>query len=332
MKRFFLIVLSLLCVCALVSCDGAEEKTRTVFALDTYCTFTCWGVDELSLTAAETRLSELEKQFSVTEAESLVSRINRGENLPLTSELADVLATARRVSEESGGAFDVTVYPLVEAYGYYADDHRVPSDAELAAILPLVGGDVYQNALLSLAQGQKLDLGGIAKGYIADVCADFLRDEGASGVLLSFGGNVCARGNKPDGSLFNVAVTDPEDTSVYLGTLEFTDASLVTAGAYQRGFEENGVYYHHILDPKTGRPAQSGLLSATVLCKDGARADALATACFVLGEDGALSLWRETGDFELVLVREDGKVLCTEGLEGKFASKNREVEFVKKNV
>ncbi len=331
MKRFFIFLLSLLLACPLMSCDRSESQTRTVFALDTYCTFTCWGVEDSALSAAEARLLELEKQFSVTEAESLVSRINRGERPELTAEAAHLLLTAQRVTRESDGAFDVTVYPLVEAYGYYTDEYRVPSDAQLSTLLTLVGGDAYQNGSLSLSEGQKMDFGGIAKGYLADVCADLLRDEGASGVLLSFGGNVCARGNKPDGSLFRVAVMDPKDTSAYLGTVEMTDASLVTAGAYQRGFEENGVYYHHILDPKTGRPAQSGLLSATVLCKDGARADALATACFVLGEEGALSLWREVGDFELILVREDGSVLYTEGLEGKFTSEKRGTEFAKKN-
>lgn len=332
MKRFVVLLLAFFTVFFSVSCTIAGKRERTVFALDTYCSFSVWGVEESALEKCEALLGEYESLWSVTREEGVVAAINRGERCSHSETLA-LLATAQTVTNESFGAFDVTVAPLVEAYGFYSDDYRVPSDAEIAALLPLIDGTnvLKTDRDLTLKKGQKIDLGGIAKGRIADLCVAVLKENGATGGVLSFGGNVAAFGTKPDGSLFTVAVTDPRDTSAYLGTLRLTDISVVTAGGYQRGFTENGVYYHHILDPKTGRPAESGLLSATVLSPDGARADALSTACFVLGKEGALDLWRSAEDFELILVCEDGTIVCTEGLEGKFETNEKSVTFVQKN-
>ena len=128
-----------------------------------------------------------------------------------------------------------------------------------------------------------------------------------------------ALGSKTDGSPFTVAVADPADENAYLGTVALTDASLVTAGGYQRYFEQDGAVYHHILDPKTGLCADSGLLGATVLCTNGARADALSTALFVLGEAGALKLWQNARDFEYLLVTDDGRILVTPGMDALFS-------------
>ncbi|MBP3686727.1 MAG: FAD:protein FMN transferase [Clostridia bacterium] len=332
MKRIFCLFFALVTVLAVTSCAANEKRERTVFALDTYCSFSVWGVEESALEKCGALLGEYESLWSVTREESVVAAINRGERCSHSETLA-LLETAQTVTNESFGAFDVTVAPLVEAYGFYSDDYRVPSDTELSALLPLVDGSnlLGEGSELTLGEGRKIDLGGIAKGRIADLCVAVLKENGATGGVLSFGGNVAAFGTKSDGSLFTVAVTDPRDTSAYLGTLTLTDTSVVTAGGYQRGFTENGVYYHHILDPKTGRPAESGLLSATVLSPDGARADALSTACFVLGKEGALDLWGSAEDFELILVCEDGTIVCTEGLEGKFETNEKSVTFVQKN-
>ncbi|MBQ2253278.1 MAG: FAD:protein FMN transferase [Clostridia bacterium] len=330
MKRFVVLLLALFTVFFSVSCMIAEKRERTVFALDTYCSFSVWGADESAFDAAEELLGACEELWKPYGSD--VAAINRG-SVPTSEETFVLLGVAQRVTLESNGAFDVTVAPLVEAYGYYSDEYRVPNDAELSALLPLVDGSNLLGAdrKPSLEKGQRIDLGGIAKGRIADLCVAVLKENGATGGVLSFGGNVAAFGTKPDGSLFTVAVTDPRDTAAYLGTLCLTDTSVVTAGGYQRGFTEDGVYYHHILDPKTGRPADGDLLSATVVSPDGARADALSTACFVLGKEGALDLWRRAGDFELILVSKDGTITCTEGLEGNFESAEKTVSFIKKN-
>ena len=142
------------------------------------------------------------------------------------------------------------------------------------------------------------------------------------GAQLDLGGDVFVMGKKSDGSDWRIAVKDPSDTESYLGIVAASDAFIVTSGVYERCFEENGVRYHHILDPKTGCPAESGLVSVTVLCKNGAWADALSTACFVLGTDKALALRDELAaqgnGFELILVTDDGRVLYTGGLAAAF--------------
>lgn len=331
MKRVFVFLLCIVFAFSLVACADRKESD-TFFALDTYCTFTVYGSAD-AIKSARARLAELENLLCVTDENSALSRINRGEETEFSPEILALIQTAQRVTIESDGAFDVTVSPLVDAYGFYTDEFRVPTEAELEALVKLVDGRALldKDGAICLQKGQKIDLGGIAKGYIADACAAVLREQGVKSAILSLGGNVCAVGNKPDGKPFNVAVSDPKDTSSYVGTVLLSDASLVTAGSYQRGFTENGKYYHHILDPKTGKCADSGLGSVTVLCRDGARADALSTACFVLGEEGALTLWESSSDFELLLVREDGTLVCTEGLRGIFTPQNHAVEWRKKN-
>ena len=162
----------------------------------------------------------------------------------------------------------------------------------------------------------QIDFGGVAKGEAGVRAIQTLEKNGIKSAVLDLGGDVALLGSKPDGSNWRVAVKDPADASVYLGILETPgDVFVMTSGVYERYFEENGVRYHHILDPKTGYPADSGLVSATVICADGVWADALATACCVLGADDALAmrerLAAESMPFDVILVTEDGRVLYT---------------------
>ncbi len=150
---------------------------------------------------------------------------------------------------------------------------------------------------------------------------------------MELGGNVQALGSKPDGSPWRVAVQAP-DGSGYAGALEITDCAAVTSGGYQRYFEQDGETYCHIIDPAGGRPARSGLASVTVVAEEGAAADALSTALFVLGRERGEALWRERGGFECVFIGEDGSVAVTQGLEGRFslygAWEGRTLEIVRK--
>ena len=176
---------------------------------------------------------------------------------------------------------------------------------------------------VALSDGAQLDLGGIAKGYAGDAVRTVLAELNITSAVIDLGGDVGLLGAKPDGSDWRVAVKDPADPSKFLGVLTAADTFVVTSGIYERGFEENGVRYHHIIDPKTGKPAESGLVSVTVVCGDGAWADALSTACFVLGEAGSLAL-RDTLAaeknlrIELILVTDDGHVRYTAGLAERF--------------
>lgn len=164
-----------------------------------------------------------------------------------------------------------------------------------------------------------LDLGALAKGYTGDELMEIFHENGVKSAIVSLGGNVQALGKKPDGSLWKVAVRNPFSPETDMCTVEIEGKAVITSGSYERYFTgEDGVDYCHIIDPKSGRPVHNGLVSVTVIGESGTECDALSTALFVMGADGAVEFWRKNGDFELILVSDDGKIMYTEGLEGSF--------------
>ncbi len=319
-----------LCLAAmlLLLCGCSKDASYTdFFAMDTSMRFTLYDSKGLS---AKEEILRLESMLSRTDENSLVSALNRGATVR-DAELAALLQQSTNYTAATNGAFDVTVAPVVSAWGFTEDSFRVPAADELAALLTLVDSRqlTIHGDSISLAAGAMIDLGGIAKGYASDRVAEIWADEGVEHGLAALGGNIYCRGNKADGSPWRVSVQDPNDPAAFVGILSLSDAFAVTSGAYERNFTENGKFYHHIIDPATGYPAESGLASVTVVSQSsGTLCDALSTACYVLGEENALSLWREMGSFELVLVTEDGRVLITEGLEGSFDSSSAANPYV----
>ena len=253
----------------------------------------------------------------------------------LHADTAALLERALALCGETGGALDVSIYPVVRAWGFTTGAYRVPEEAELAALLERVDYTriSLEGTVLTLPEGMELDLGAVAKGWTGDRLMELLRGEGITSAIVELGGNVQALGSKPDGSPWRVAVQAP-DGSGYAGALEITDCAAVTSGGYQRYFEQDGETYCHIIDPAGGRPARSGLASVTVVAEEGAAADALSTALFVLGRERGEALWRERGGFECVFIGEDGSVAVTQGLEGRFslygAWEGRTLEIVRK--
>ena len=174
---------------------------------------------------------------------------------------------------------------------------------------------------VSMPAGTQLDLGGIGKGYASAQAKKVLQDAGVTSAIVSLGGNISALGHKPDGSNWTVAIQDPADTSTYFGLLETADKCVITSGGYQRYFEQDGKTYWHILDPGTGYPADSGILSATVVSSDDVLSDGLSTALFVMGLDKAEALWRENSDlFDMILMTSDRKVYITSGISDDFTT------------
>ena len=318
--------LAALLLCSLTACGKTEEPARQdIFAMDTYMSLVAYGEDgQEALAAAAREINRLEQELSRTVSTSYIYKLNENGSAAVSEETANLLKAAMDYSAATGGLFDMTVAPLVSLWGITTDSPRVPSRSEIDALLPLVGSDHVHldGQTVTLDAGCAVDLGGIAKGYAADLLRAQLEKEGVTSATLDLGGDVFVMGRKTDGSDWRIAVKDPADTESYLGVVSAADKFIVTSGVYERYFEENGVRYHHILDPKTGCPAESGLVSVTVLCENGAWADALSTACFVLGPDGALALRDDLADqgtdFELILVTDDGRVLYTDGLADAF--------------
>ena len=166
--------------------------------------------------------------------------------------------------------------------------------------------------IVTLKKGS-VDLGGIAKGYIADRVAAVLKEQGVRSALVDLGGNIVTVGNKA-GQPFRIGIKDPADPASLCAVLDGQDVSIVTSGIYERGFDQDGVRYHHLLDPATGMPVQNTLASVTVVCKNSADADALSTACFVMGEEQGIALIESLSDTEALFIRRDGEIRSTSGL------------------
>ena len=311
--------------------DG-EPVERELFAMDTYMNLRVWGDHaEEALDAAEREVKRLEQLLSVREEDSEIYRANAGETVELSEDTAALMEEAIQLSEETDGAFDVTIYPLMEAWGFPSGNYNVLSESEREELLTGVGMDhVHYDAesrTLSLDEGTRIDLGGIAKGYLADCLAGLMRIQQVPAAMLSLGSStIQLTGAKPDGALWSIALRDPEDENAFAGILKTEACVIDTSGGYERFFEEDGKIYWHILDPSTGAPAESGLTSVTVVGTDGVEGDGLATALFVMGEEKALDYWRTRSDeFDLVLVREDGKITVTEGIQDAFTTEHETI-------
>lgn len=313
MKRLFCLILAVAAL-GLCACSADAPAQRELFAMDTLMSLQVWG-DETVLGELTGELTRLDALLSVTDASSDIARLNDGATID--GEAAALVARAAEYSAETGGAFDPTVYPLVRLWGFTEETQRVPDSDEIASALAHVGTEniLLADNSVTLQNGAAVDLGGIAKGYAADCCAAILSASEATAALLSLGGNVQTYGTKPDGSDWQIGIADPAAPDSAIGVISVGGtAALVTSGGYQRNFTQNGKTYHHILDPETGAPAESGLSSVTVIADCGAMADAYSTALFVMGLDEAIAFWRETQTFEAVFITDAGEIFATSGV------------------
>lgn len=330
MKRPFLLALG--CALLLTACTGPVAPTPTptspvesmTFAMDTLMTFKLYDGTEEDLTAISQRIYDLEKDLSVTREDSQVWAVNHSGGAPVNvgEDFLTLLSLAGELGDRTGGALDVTMYPVVKAWGFTTSDYRIPDDATLSSLLEHVDYSALtvDGSAVTLPEDMELDLGSIAKGYAGEMAADLLRERGVTSALLNLGGNVQAVGSKPDGSPWRIGVRDPKlDNEGYIGILQLRDQAMVTSGGYERYFEEGGVRYWHIMDPKTGAPARSGLTSVTIVGDKGGLCDGLSTALFVLGLEGALDYWRTYGGFEAILMDDCDNIWVTAGLKDSFS-------------
>ena len=333
MKRWMCAALAALLLCSLTACGKTEEPARQdIFAMDTYMSLVAYGEDgQEALAAAAREINRLEQELSRTVCTSYIYKLNENGSAAVSEETANLLKNALDYSAATGGLFDMTVAPLVSLWGITTDSPRVPSQSEMDALLPLVGSDHVHldGQTVTLDAGCAVDLGGIAKGYASDRVAQVLKQYAVTGAAVSLGGNVYVCGQKPDGTAWSVAVQDPKKTDAYAMTLDLTDVFAVTSGGYQRYFTDaDGTVYQHILDPRTGYPAQTDLLSVTVIGQNGTMADAYSTALYVMGEQAACDFWRQSGGaFDLVLITADGRVLYTPGLADHISQKGADYDF-----
>lgn len=319
-------MLPLLLLCLLLTGCAPKPVQKEIFAMDTVMSLTAYGKNaEEALNAAVLQINQAERDLDPELEGSTVWQLNHADGAPVkvSSLVYGMLQTAKEVYTNSGGALDLSVYPAIKAWGFIDGQYSVPTPDTLAALSEQVDFSAVSlleenGSSVQMPAGMELSFGAVAKGAVAQEVTETLKAAGVESAIISLGGNVQTLGLKPDGTNWNIAVQDPNVPAGSLGILSIGEAAVVTSGSYQRYFEDNGKTYHHILDPETLSPAESGLVSVTVICQDGALADCLSTALFVLGEDGALDYWRTYGGFDLILVTTDGRVLLTHGLEDSF--------------
>jgi thiamine biosynthesis lipoprotein len=262
----------------------------------------------------------LDSLLSVTEEESEVYAINHSGGTPtaVSQDTEEVLTKALKLGETTGGALAVTMYPVSRAWGFTTGEYQVPSETELETLLSHVDDSqvTVEDGTVTIPAEAEVDLGAVAKGYAGDLTAALLKEAGVTSALLNLGSSTIRTiGTKPDGSNWRIAIQDPQDSEGYAGVVELGEGAVDTSGGYQRYFTgEDGTVYWHILDPSTGCPAKNGLISVTVVSQDAFTGDGLSTALFVMGLDKAIDYWRQQGDFEFVLIGDDGALYVSEGV------------------
>jgi len=242
----------------------------------------------------------------------------------VSNETFQIIKVAKEYAELSGGKFDLTVGPIVDLWAIGNGGSTVPNRIAIEDAQQLVGykGLILDEENLSvqlMKKGMTIDLGAIAKGYAADVIAEYLQQQGFSSAIIDLGGNILAMGSKPDHSAWTIGIQSPEkNRGTHIGTIAVHNKTIVTSGIYERYFIDNEQLYHHILNPFTGYPARNELASATVMTDTSMNADAMSTAIFVMGLQEGLAFIEAADNAEAIFITTDHKIYVTSGLKGKF--------------
>lgn len=322
--------------CSVLKENAAQEPvSKEVFAMDTYMTVTAYGMNaKKAVNEAIEEIKRLDALLSTGNKNSEISFLNDNGGGKISNDTEYLLRRSLELYKKTNGKFDIAIYPIMQSWGFTNKNFTVPSRETLIQLLTLVDAsaiklDSQSSTVTFEKEGMKIDLGGIAKGYTSSRIMDIFREKGITKGIVSLGGNVQVLGRKAADALWQVAIQNP-DGAGYLGVLQVEDQAVITSGGYERYFEQDGVTYHHIIDPATGYPANSGLKSVTIVSEDGTLADGLSTALFIMGKDQAIDYWQKhSKEFDTILVDEKNTIYVSEGIADKFSSE-QEVQFVKR--
>ncbi|MFP4660830.1 MAG: FAD:protein FMN transferase [Halanaerobiales bacterium] len=325
-----LLVSSLLALsaCGKKDVDLSEipQESGTTFVMNTLVQMKVYGdnADDV-IDRSFNKLNEIEKNMSKTIEESDIYSINQnaGDFVSIEQDTFEVIEKALYYARLTEGRFDPSIGSLVELWGIGTNKARVPVEGEIAEAQSLVNYNWVelnpdQKSVRLKKEGMRLDLGAIAKGYAADEVRNILREEGIDSAYINMGGNVLVVGGKPDNNPWRIGIQDPRhNRGNTMAIVEVKDKTVVTSGNYERYFEKNGVIYHHIVDPTTGYPARSGLLSVSIVSDDSFDADALSTSLFILGPEKGLELVNKLEGVEALFIKKDHGIIITDGIKDK---------------
>ena len=304
--------LAVVIIATLTGC-GARPVSASRFLMDTVCTSTLYNGTQEDLEAAFDYCETLAARLSRTDADSEISKLNRDGHGTLSAEVAEALNYALDIAAKTDGRFDPTIEPASSLWDFKSSALPDPADIE-AALSRIDYRQITRNGTEVDLGGARLDLGAVAKGYISGKVAELLLSRGVKSGILNFGGNVVVLGDKPGGEAYTIGIREPFDETGIAAQVAVRDCAVVTAGIYERYIEQDGHIYHHILDPKTGYGVENDLASATILCRDPAMADALSTACILLGREKALEFLKDFEDVQAILIARDGSLFTTPDL------------------
>ena len=307
-----------------VKTAASDPLTRTGFFFDTVITISLYDTDdETILDACDALMLECENRLSRTRENSDIWNINhaKGKPVEVSEETISLIQSAIKYCELSDGAFDITIAPVVSLWDFHMEnDPTVPDAGAIAEAVThvdytMIEIDDEKHTVALKDPEAGIDLGAIAKGYISDLLKEEILKHGSESALINLGGNVLAVGTKPDGSSWNIGIRRPFAESAYdlIAKVAVDDMSVITSGTYERYFEQDGVLYHHILDPFTGYSVNNGLTSVTILSKAGTDGDALSTTCFVLGPDKGMELIESLDGIEAMFVADDLTISYSSG-------------------
>ena len=301
----------------------SDPISKSDFSLDTICTITVYSKNDEKLIDESFKLiSQYEAMLSRTVADSDISRINKanGRAVSVSNDTIEVIEKANYYSEKSKGLFDISIGAITSKWDFSnASSRTVPNENEILKLLPSVDYKnihINKNNIVLITPDTMLDLGAIAKGYIADKVANFLIENDVDAALIDLGGNIVTIGTKAEGDNWNIGVRNPlpQDDGDVMSMIGFVEVegrkSIGTSGTYERYFEQDGIRYHHILDTKTGYPASSDLAGVTVITDESVDGEGYTTICILLGSEAAVGFLEEN-NIDAVLVKEDGTILTT---------------------
>lgn len=300
-KKILFVVVAVICVALLTALyfwnfnrekryDSSEKNTvamGTIVSQKIYGEYSAKHIEKIN-----TLINALDDEISWREENSLVAKLNSGQTVS-SKQLTSILKKCCEISQESGGAFDVTLGGLTKLWGIGEDNEKVPGENEIADEMKNVGYEKIniEGNNIVLDENTQIDLGAVGKGVACDNVMTYLKASDIKGAVVSVGGSIVAYGKyNKKGDKWKIAVKHPRNENEYLGVISISEGFVSTSGDYERYFVENGKRYHHIIDATTGYPAESGLISVTVVCDSGIISDALSTTCFILGKEKSLPL------------------------------------------
>ncbi len=349
MKKVICLVLAFIIMASsLCACSNSGKATDEMFALDTIITFSIYDNDRTlakeTIDKCKKEITRLEKLFSATLEGSDVYNINHSnsEKVSVGHETAELLRKSIKLSDSSGGTFDISIYPVVKLWGFDTKNYKVPTDSEISDVLKYVDFEsieVSGDNTVSIKDGMSIDLGAVAKGYIGERLYEMMKSQNIDSGLVNLGGMVITYSSDDIEDKWNIGVEYPDSTEIF-ATFKTNEKFTVTSGAYQRYFEENGKRYHHIIDPESGKPSVSDISSVTIITNDGVTGDALSTAFFVMGVEKTLEYIKAheqelSDDFGVIILNSNkdkvyvSSTLMKNGfkLEGNFEDKVKIVEI-----